>query len=176
LSAASAASANSKYLEGLVLALAHDLEFDFRVLRPAHLLDRLVEGEPLHRHFVEMRDDRKVRIFVFDKLQWCMDFNQLQKLSPARPHFSILDALAINNPRMVPQHALSSVTNVDDIESYIKQRETEQGKTYLQVVDLPASERRLILQELSLMGITAGSLFPGIDGACMQLRARFFEL
>jgi FRG domain len=118
---------------------------------------------------------RKVRIFVFDKLQWCMDFNQLQKLSPARPHFSILDALAINNPRMVPQQALSSVTNVDDIESYIKQRETERGKTYLQIVDLPASERRLVLQELSLMGITAGSLFPGIDGACMQLRARFFE-
>jgi hypothetical protein len=45
------------HLEGLVLALAHDLEFDLRILRPAHLLDRLVEGEPLHRLIVEVRDD-----------------------------------------------------------------------------------------------------------------------
>src|SRR5262245_3943519 len=44
-------------LDGLVLALAHDLEFDLRVLRAAHLLDRLIEGEPLHRLVVEMRDD-----------------------------------------------------------------------------------------------------------------------
>src|SRR5438477_12339293 len=27
-----------------------------------------------------------------------------------------------------------------------------------------------LFEELSLMGITAGSLFPGIDGACDQLR------
>src|SRR6266498_1521961 len=44
-------------LDRLVLALAHDLEFDLGVLRAAHLLDRLVEGEPLHRLVVEMRDD-----------------------------------------------------------------------------------------------------------------------
>src|SRR6516165_9021581 len=44
-------------LNRLVLALAHDLEFDLRVLRAAHLLDRLVEGEPLHRRVVEVRDN-----------------------------------------------------------------------------------------------------------------------
>src|SRR3954453_22714629 len=41
----------------LFLALAHDLEFDLGVLRPAHFLDRLVEREPLHRLVVEVRDD-----------------------------------------------------------------------------------------------------------------------
>src|ERR1700751_2376600 len=44
-------------LERLLLALAHDLELDLGVLRPAHLLDRLVEREPLHRLVVEGRDD-----------------------------------------------------------------------------------------------------------------------
>src|SRR5262245_56651335 len=44
-------------LDRLVLPLAHDLEFDLGALRAAHLLDRLVEGEPLHRRVVEMRDD-----------------------------------------------------------------------------------------------------------------------
>src|SRR6516225_7375681 len=44
-------------LNRLVLALAHDLELDLGVFRAAHLLDRLIEGEPLHRLVVEVRDD-----------------------------------------------------------------------------------------------------------------------
>jgi hypothetical protein len=31
-------------------------------------------------------------------------------------------------------------------------------------------------QDLALMGITAGSLFPGLDGACLQLKERYFDL
>jgi hypothetical protein len=118
---------------------------------------------------------RKVRIFIFDRLQWRNDFPQLPILSPALPHFSMLDALAIENPRMVPQQGVSTISNVDDIESYIRSKEVS-GKQYLQVVDLPISERRYVLRELSLMGITAGSLFPGLDGACDQLKDRFFRL
>lgn len=119
---------------------------------------------------------RKTRIFVFDSVEWQKSFNQVQKLSPARPHFSLMHALAINNPRLVPQQAILTVTNMDDIESYIRSREVETGKTFLQVIDLPSVERPKIVPELALMGITAGSLFPGLDGACEQLRERFFDL
>jgi hypothetical protein len=45
---------------------------------------------------------------------------------------------------------------------------------YLHIIDLPVNERQHVMQELSLMGITAGSLFPGLDGACEELRERFF--
>jgi hypothetical protein len=31
------------------------------------------------------------------------------------------------------------------------------------------------MQELSMMGLTAGSLFPGFDGACEELRERNFR-
>ncbi len=41
----------------LVLALAHDRELDRGVHRAAHLLDRLVEGQPLDRLAVELGDD-----------------------------------------------------------------------------------------------------------------------
>jgi FRG domain len=125
----------------------------------------------------EMRsEDKKVRIFIFNRKQWFADYPQLPKLAPARPHFSILDVVALNNPRMVQQQALVSVTNVDDIESYIRNREQQSERTYLQVVDLPSSSRKEVMQELSLMGITAGSLFPGLDGVCRQLKERFFDL
>ena len=117
----------------------------------------------------------KVRIFMFARASWVADWSQISVLTFARPHFSILEALSIENPRAIPQQAISSVTNVDDIESYIHEREVEKNKVYLHVIDLPFSERRRVMHELSLMGITAGSLFPGLDGACEELSGRFFH-
>jgi hypothetical protein len=115
----------------------------------------------------------KVRIFIFDRTQWWQDWAQLQKITPARPHFSVLDPISINNLRMIPQQALSTVTNVEDIEEYISSKERPDRK-YLQVIDLPVEERAEVLNELSMMGINAGSVFPGLDGACDQLKDRFF--
>jgi hypothetical protein len=115
-----------------------------------------------------------VRIFMFDRAAWCEDFRQLGKIAPAMPHFSILECLALENPRLVPQQALSSVTNVDDVELYLKTREIEKGKTYLTAFDLPMSERSEVLGELAMMGIAAGSLFPGLDGVCEEWRHKMF--
>lgn len=121
----------------------------------------------------EMADEsEKVRIFVFDQKEWCARYTQMVKLV-GPPHFSILEFIAIENERMIPQQAISSVTNVDDIESYIKAKETSEVQ-YLRVIDLPVKERTRIMRELSTMGITAGSMFPGLDGACEELRERYF--
>lgn len=122
------------------------------------------------------RGDERIRIFIFDKQQWIADFQQLQVLAMARPHFSILEALSIENNRALPQQALSSITNVDDVEGYIRSKELVNKKTYMQVIDLPRSDRKLVLQELSLMGITAGNMMPGLDGACEELRRKYFTL
>lgn len=111
---------------------------------------------------------------MFDRAQWQSDFQQQQSATLLPPHFSILEALTIENTRALPQQSLSSVTNIDDIEDYISLKERETGNNYLDVIDLPFSERQSIMRELSLMGITAGSLFPGLDGACEELRGRFF--
>ena len=119
-------------------------------------------------------EDDKVRIFVFDKRQWCLDFPQILNTSVRWPHFSIVEPVAIENERMVPQQALSSFTTVDDIETFIHRKEKEAGKCYLEVIDLPLRERDAVVRERRLMGITAGSLFPGLDGACQELRERFF--
>ena len=121
------------------------------------------------------KDDRKVRIFFFDQKQWRDDLEQIQLLNTAFPHFSVMEFIAIDNERMVPQQAASSVTNIDDIESYIKSNESKEKK-YLHVIDLPIKERTKVMRELSYMSITAGSLFPGLDGACEELRERFFEV
>ena|SRR5215813_9396932 len=117
----------------------------------------------------------RVRVFVLDQKQWRMDwFQSSQLLVPAR-HVSVLEFITIENERMIPQQAVSSVTNIDDIETFIRSRESDQ-KQYLKAVDLPVRERRHVMRELSAMGITAGSLFPGLDGACEELAERNFQL
>ncbi len=120
-------------------------------------------------------ETEKVRIFVFDQAQWEKDFNQPLDILGPWPYLSIAEFIAIDNERMIPQQAASTVTNIDDIESYIKSKETE-GKQYIEVIDLPVKERTKVMRELSYMGITATSLFPGLDGACEELRERFFGI
>jgi len=117
----------------------------------------------------------KVRILVFDQAQWRTDWSQLLQLLAAGPHLSIGEFMAIENERMIPQQAASTLTNVDDIESYIKSKESN-GKNYLSAIDLPVRDRKQVVRELGYMGITAGSLFPGLDGACEELRERNFEI
>ncbi|SAK54028.1 FRG domain protein [Caballeronia fortuita] len=116
----------------------------------------------------------RVRIFQFDREKWTNDLIQIPKAAPARPHFSLLEFIAIENERMIPQQALSGLTNVDDVEDYIRSVERSNGTRYLSVIDLPAADRTMVMQELSTMGITAGALFPGLDGACEELRERLF--
>lgn len=117
----------------------------------------------------------KVRIFMFDQMLWRTTYNQIPKVTSCPPHFSIQEFIAIDNERLIPQQSISSITNIDDIETYIQSKESA-DRRYLQVIDLPLTERPNIMRELSTMGITAGSLFPGLDGACEELKERNFQL
>ena len=86
----------------------------------------------------------------------------------------MIDPLAFGNARAIPQQSISVVSNVDDIETHIETVEQIRNRKYLEVFDLMASDRDYIMKELALMGITAGALFPGLDGACESLRERNF--
>ena len=87
---------------------------------------------------------------------------------------SVLDAVAFDNSRVIPQQGISTISNVDDLETYIQEVESAQSYGYLSAIDLPVAKRDQVMQELALMGITAASLFPGLDGACEALRERNF--
>src|SRR6202035_2701777 len=102
--------------------------------------------------------NHKIRILVLDSKAWSSSLERAQALVPGYSHMTLLEPLALNNPRAVPQQSLSSVTNVDDLERYVDFVERRNGRTYLRAIDLPSTERRIILHELALMGITAGSL------------------
>ena len=121
------------------------------------------------------KPDQKVRIFLFDAKEWRNSFQQILNVSVRWQHFSLVEPIAIENERLIPQQALSSFTTVDDIETYVAEKEAAAKRQFFQVIDLPLSERDLVIRELTLMGVTAGSLFPGLDGTCEELRERFFS-
>ncbi len=116
-----------------------------------------------------------VRILIFDQEKWKSTLNQLVWLNNPALHLSILEFLAIDNERLVPQQAATTVTNIDDIEAYVGKREEEFKCKFLWAIDIPQSERNKAIKELSYMGITAGSMFPGLDGACEELREKLFD-
>ena len=116
-----------------------------------------------------------VRILILDTKAWAIN-ERAQVLMPGFLHMTLLEPLALNNPRVIPQQSVSVVTNVDDLEFYISRVGASNGQEYIRAIDLPASEWRTVMQDLTLMGITAGSLFPGLDGACLQLKERYFDL
>ena len=91
------------------------------------------------------------------------------------PHVRILQALPLLNNSMISQQAISTLSNVDVLESHIRGIENSLNKTFLRAIDLPANERGAIMKDLELMGITAGSMFPGLDGGCEALMERNFR-
>jgi len=119
--------------------------------------------------------DEHVRVFILNQKAWKNDFKQLIQLDVPGLHLSITEFLAIENDRVIPQQSVTTVTNVDDIESYITGKGHESGKEYISAIDILVSERDAVMRELAFMGITAGSMFPGLDGACEELREKMFN-
>ena len=119
-------------------------------------------------------DEEFVRVYIFDREEWRRHWGQLLMLNVAGLHLSVMEFLAIENERLIPQQGATTVTNIDDIESYIKEKEAQRACSYLTAIDIPASERNSVMQELSFMGITASSMFPGLDEACEELREKMF--
>ena len=119
--------------------------------------------------------EESVRILIFDHVKWSKDWVQVLNLVRPSPNFSVCEFIAIENERVVPQQSVSTLANVDDIEGHVLSKESDTRK-YLRAIDLPVSERRRVIRELGYMGVTAGALFPGLDGACEELAERNFEI
>ena len=121
----------------------------------------------------DIDSEEPVRILCFDKKEYST-LQQMQNLTFAPPHFSILEALAIENDRAIPQQGLLKLTNVQDVETFLTDLELSLGKTFLTAIDLPRSETLVVLNELAMMGITRSTMFPSIESICLDAREKMF--
>lgn len=121
-------------------------------------------------------NDCAPRIFIFDRVRWNQRYGKAEFFVDAAPNqLVVAESMSVANPRHAPQQAILTVTNVADVEAFVRLREQEDGVTYLSVCDLQTKHRTQIMRELELMGITYGSLFPGLDGICRDIRDRLFS-
>lgn len=114
-----------------------------------------------------------IRLFIFNKRDWQNDFPSNADMTSPMKYFSTHQLLPIYNSRATPQQSIVTSTNINDIENWFDSI-TPKHRQYLIKIDIPARERALVMKELSYMGITAASLFPGIEGTCKALKERFF--
>lgn len=114
------------------------------------------------------------RVFVFDAGKWSAHVGQPANLSDPRPAVSIREFEAYDNPRHFPQQSCHTFSNVADIAGWIRQIEGIRNERYLTVIDITHDDRGDALSDLAYMGVTAATLFPGLDGVCRTLKERMF--
>lgn len=116
-----------------------------------------------------------VKVYIFDYQEWESNFENILELRSEKNFLSAFRPFSKRNSRIVPQMGSTTMTNINDIEAYIKKREEELGKTLLYQVTLPVSDMLNITNELNLMGINEMTLFPGIDGVCEHFKKFYFN-
>jgi hypothetical protein len=110
------------------------------------------------------------RIYLFDNVAWQKKYPQIHNIDYPRPHLSVMEFISLDNPRLVPQQAVTTVSNIVDIEAYLLDKSKKDLTEYLIAIDIPANERECVMNDLRFMGITAGSMFPSVDGVCEELK------
>lgn len=121
-----------------------------------------------------LKKDGSVSIFIFDEPEWSRVSGRTAALRVPNLIVRAIELPGFGNSRVLPQQAVTMYSNVNDIEKVITSNEYQSAQ-YLKAVSIPASDRNVAMRDLSLMGITWGSMFPGLDGVCKQLKARHFE-
>ncbi|GGE47414.1 hypothetical protein GCM10011367_22730 [Marinicauda pacifica] len=122
----------------------------------------------------ERPNPNSVRIFAFDQILWRQCSKEPAYFLSSIPMLEVISAAPLDNNRLVPQQSVFTLTNLWDVEGFIRWNEKRCGEKFLHCFDLPLSERSNALHELSVMGVTAASMFPGLDGTCEALRGRMF--
>ena len=124
----------------------------------------------------EIDKNLRTRIYKFDPVAWNLygPKGGTAVLTDPRPTFTMLDIPTVSNNRVIPQQAVVTFSNLCNIESYIRYYERELNQRFLEIIDLRADDRFVVMKDLTTMGITAATLFPGLDGTCETLRERYF--
>lgn len=116
------------------------------------------------------QDVSQVRIFTLTR-----DFVELSSpanvvLAYTSPYVVSLAISPRHNPRLQAQQGRFLVTNVSNLEQWFDGLQGQAGKPFLQAIDIPIQCAREALEDLAFMGVTAATMFPGLDGVCRKMR------
>lgn len=115
-------------------------------------------------------DATHVRIFALTR-KFVSGASPSQVVLPyISPYACALDIVPRHNQRLLAQQGRFLVTNVVNLELFISGIAAELGEKLLHAIDIPISAASEALEDLAYMGVTAATMFPGLDGICRKLR------
>lgn len=115
-------------------------------------------------------DDTHVRIYALTR-EFMRNYSpQIVVLPYFSPYVATLSISPRNNPRLYAQQGQFLVTNIGDTEQFLCSIEQKSGKKILMAADIPISCANEALEDLKFMGLTAATMFPGLDGVGKMLR------
>jgi hypothetical protein len=91
-------------------------------------------------------------------------------LAYKRPYVSPIKISPRLNPRLYAQQGQFLVTNMADVEQYVREFDEKHGTTSLIAADVPIDCCEEALRDLNFMGLNAANLFPGLDGVGKMLK------
>jgi hypothetical protein len=91
-------------------------------------------------------------------------------VSQPAPFLAPLTVAPLHNPRLYAQQGRFLVTNVSDLETFIHSVEAKIGEQHLFAADVPVSCTAEALRDLAFMGLSAATMFPGLDGISRMIR------
>jgi hypothetical protein len=74
------------------------------------------------------------------------------------------------NPRLYAQQGQFIVTNMGDLEGLLRGIEMATNQRLVVAADIPISSAEEALEDLAYMGLSAATMFPGLDGVCRKMR------
>ncbi len=124
-----------------------------------------------------------VKIYVFNYKMWENIFEEdirhysiADEKSEKKEILNVVQPISKYNPRVIPQQGIYTFTSINNIEDYINNNESvKTQKDILLIIKLSVEERPSVMRELDLMGINEMTLFPGLDGACRNLKEIVFS-
>ncbi len=111
-----------------------------------------------------------VRVFALNKEFVNNTTHPIVTLPRIGPYVASLSIGARSNPRLYAQQGQFLVTNVATPEDFIRQAEKTLNQRFLFAADIPLGLASDALEDLAFMGLTAATMFPGIDGVCKMMR------
>ena len=114
--------------------------------------------------------DTHIRVYGLTRQFTQRFFAPVVSLPDYAPYVSPLSVSPRNNPRMYAQQGQFLVTNVADVESFLRSIEKKSEFKVLIAADVPISCAGEALEDLAFMGLTAATMFPGLDGVCRMMR------
>lgn len=122
-----------------------------------------------------------VSVYWFQVEDFVKAWKQMVDLEVDIPHVSVVPTSAMGNPKQHIQQGVFTFSTVDDLMVHMSGLEAAgqaEGKSiapYIIEYQMPITEKPAALRDLTLMGITHTSLFPGVDGLCRALKQRYFQ-